>query len=541
MQRLGVCLALALGVVAVAAQTGEVAEETFTLPSTEGFAFAETFQNGFTWVKSSKDKYAGQPVEVGRDSKIPAPFDQEQSLLLRSANKHYGVAKAFAEPVDVAAEDKPLVVQYEVKLTEGLTCGGAYIKLLTASPDLKLEQMDNDTPYTIMFGPDACGEASRVHFIFRHQNPVNKEWEEKHLSSPPTPKKDRGAHLYTLVVRPDNSFEILVDDVSVSKGSLLEDFTPAVNPPKQIDDPTDSKPSDWVDEAKIRDPDATKPDDWDEDAPKKIPDADAVIPSDWLEDEEKFVADPTASQPEDWDEEEDGEWEAPQIPNPKCAKVSGCGEWTRPIIDNPAYKGKWVAPLIDNPAYKGLWKARQIDNPAYFEDMHPHRMAPIGALAVEVWTTFGGIRMDNFLIGHDEAAAKAFAKAAFFPKQAVEAKVEVDADRQRLLLERYRKKVEGTAMEKVEAYIGEGIDMAAENPLAAAGTFIAILVALVLLCVPRGAKPAAAPAPPAAETDEGEEDEGADAAAAAAEDKDEDAKEEKKPESPRRKTRRAKD
>ena len=39
---------------------------------------------------------------------------------------------------------------------------------------------------------------------------------------------------------------------------------PSVNPPKEIDDPEDKKPADWVDEAKIDDPDASKPDDWDE-------------------------------------------------------------------------------------------------------------------------------------------------------------------------------------------------------------------------------------------------------------------------------------
>ena len=32
------------------------------------------------------------------------------------------------------------------------------------------------------------------------------------------------------------------------------------------DDPEDTKPADWVDEAKITDPHATKPADWDEDA-----------------------------------------------------------------------------------------------------------------------------------------------------------------------------------------------------------------------------------------------------------------------------------
>lgn len=41
-------------------------------------------------------------------------------------------------------------------------------------------------------------------------------------------------------------------------GNLLEDFTPTVNPPKEIDDPEDKKPEDWVDVKRIPDPDATK-------------------------------------------------------------------------------------------------------------------------------------------------------------------------------------------------------------------------------------------------------------------------------------------
>jgi hypothetical protein len=47
---------------------------------------------------------------------------------------------------------------------------------------------------------------------------------------------------------------------------------------QEIDDPTDEKPKDWVDEAQIKDPDAVKPDDWDESAPATIPDEDAVKP-----------------------------------------------------------------------------------------------------------------------------------------------------------------------------------------------------------------------------------------------------------------------
>ena len=36
------------------------------------------------------------------------------------------------------------------------------------------------TPYTIMFGPDKCGSDAKLHFIFRHINPMNKTIEEKH-------------------------------------------------------------------------------------------------------------------------------------------------------------------------------------------------------------------------------------------------------------------------------------------------------------------------------------------------------------------------
>ena len=80
-----------------------------------------------------------------------------------------------------------------------------------------------------------------------------------------------------MVVRPDNSFEVFVDQESVNSGNLLDDFTPAVNPPKEIDDPHDKKPEDWDEREKIPDPDAEKPEDWDEDAPAKIPDPDAKV------------------------------------------------------------------------------------------------------------------------------------------------------------------------------------------------------------------------------------------------------------------------
>lgn len=85
-----------------------------------------------------------------------------------------------------------------------------------------------------MFGPDKCGATNKVHFIFRHRNPKTGEWEEKHLKTPPNPKITKTTALYTLIVNPDQTFEILINDESVRKGSLLEDFDPAVNPPSEI-------------------------------------------------------------------------------------------------------------------------------------------------------------------------------------------------------------------------------------------------------------------------------------------------------------------
>lgn len=65
------------------------------------------------------------------------------------------------------------------------------------------------------------------------------------------PFKDKRPHLYTLILKPDNSFSVLLDNKEVNSGSLLEDFTPAVNPPEEIDDPSDKKPSDWDDRERV--------------------------------------------------------------------------------------------------------------------------------------------------------------------------------------------------------------------------------------------------------------------------------------------------
>jgi calnexin len=226
--------------------------------------------------------------------------------------------------------------------------------------------------------------------------------------------------VYTLVVRPDNTFEILVDRESVRKGSLYEDFEPTVLPPKEIDDIEDRMPDDWVVDPTIPDPAAKKPDDWDENAPYEIPDPAAKKPDDWFENEEAMVVDPEAVKPADWDAEEDGEWQAPLITNPKCEDASGCGPWSAPMIKNPAFKGQWYAPTIANPAFKGHWRPRKIPNPDFFDDQHVSNFEKIAAIGFEIWTMQSGILFDNVYLGHSEDDAKQLADETWAIKHAIE-------------------------------------------------------------------------------------------------------------------------
>ncbi|RKP09627.1 calreticulin [Thamnocephalis sphaerospora] len=417
------------------ASTASVERPTFT-PTSLKAHFIEQFTDDWAdrWSRSQAIKQV-EDAALDGDKEAEFRFDGEWSveeptelpaiegdagLVLKSAAKHHALVSKFAEPLDNA--DNTLVLQYEVKMQNPIECGGAYIKLLTHQADGKFDpsKFDDKTPYTIMFGPDKCGPTNKVHFIFRHKNPVTGEYEEKHLKTPPIARITKRSTLYTLIVRPDNTFEILINNVKVSSGSLLQDFIPSVNPPEEIDDVNDVKPEDWVDESRIEDPDATKPDDWDEDAPYQIPDPESKKPKDWLDSEPITIPDPDAEKPDDWDDEEDGEWVAPSVPNPKCADVSGCGPWKASTIVNPDYKGKWYPPMIDNPAYKGVWKPRKIANPDYFNDKHPSNFEKIDAVGFELWTMQNEILFDNIFVGHSAEDASKFAEETWVVKDKIE-------------------------------------------------------------------------------------------------------------------------
>lgn len=291
--------------------------------------------------------------------------------------RFYGLS-APLDKVYTSSADKPLVIQYSVKHEQNLDCGGAYLKLLPGGKKFDAHKFGGDTPYAVMFGPDICGTSNKKTHVILHSHTKD---ENLLIKKEVNTETDNLTHLYTLVLRPDNTFEVFIDQKSVREGKLAEAFD--FLEPQEIKDPDATKPADWVDQARIPDPDDTKPAGWD-DTPKEIPD-------------------PDATKPADWDEEDDGEWEAP-------------------MQDNPEYKGEWKAKMIDNPDYKGKWEHPMIANPAFKPDEEMFMVCKDGCTHVgfELWQVKTGTLFDDILITDSLEEAQAFAQDTFFKKKDAE-------------------------------------------------------------------------------------------------------------------------
>lgn len=240
------------------------------------------------------------------------------------------------------------------------------------------DNFGGDTPYAIMFGPDICGSSNKkTHVILNYDKKDDNLLIKKEVPC----EKNQLSHLYTLILRPDNTFEVRVDNESKREGKLEDEFD--FLPAKEIKDPDAKKPEDWVDEEMMDDPESVKPEGYDD------------IPAE--------IADPDAVKPDDWDDEDDGEWEAP-------------------MIDNPEYEGPWKAKRIKNPDYKGKWEHPKIANPDYAYDDNMYKVCRDGCTHVgfELWQVKTGTLFDDIIVTDSVEEAEEFAKETFFKKKDAE-------------------------------------------------------------------------------------------------------------------------
>jgi len=323
--------------------------------------FKEQFDDSYAkrWVVSSWKKSDGTAGEWKHTAgEWYGDANEDKGIQTGQDARFYAISSKLPKPFSNKGKD--LVVQFSVKHPQKLDCGGGYIKLLPEGLDQS--NFGGDSEYAIMFGPDICGTSTkRVHVIFTYKgkNLLTK----KSINA----ESDQLTHVYTLIVRPDNTYEVRIDNKKVQSGSLLEDWD--FLPPKTIKDPNAKKPADWVDQEKIDDPTDVKPADWD-----SVP---------------KQIADPDAEKPDDWDDEADGAWEAP-------------------MIDNPEYKGEWKPKQIPNPAYKGKWVHPEVPNPDYFEDKEVYAYNSLAYVGFELWQVKAGSIFDNIIVTDSVDEAEQF-------------------------------------------------------------------------------------------------------------------------------------
>ncbi|KAJ3191655.1 hypothetical protein HK101_007519 [Irineochytrium annulatum] len=229
----------------------------------------------------------------------------------------------------------------EARREGSIACVAGYLKLL---PTMEPTEFSDDTPYNILFGPELCGFDKWISLNVNYRNSTRRLVRKRILWS------DRLTHLYTLIIRPDQTYQVLLNGTIEATGSLMD----AV-PPK-IRDPSAVKPSDWVDQPTILNPDYES--------------FDGPI----------YIDDPT------------GPFKRmnPEYRDTKRNKLT---------IPNPAYKGKWVAPEIGNPDYGSD------------KDVFRFKTSHVG---FEFFQPMVGTIFDNIIVTDSVEEARAFAEETYY-------------------------------------------------------------------------------------------------------------------------------
>ncbi|XP_050766746.1 calreticulin-3 [Gymnogyps californianus] len=379
--------------------------------------FQEQFLDGANWQKRWMN--SEYKADLGKFKLTAGKFYgdpvRDKGLQTSENSKFYAISSRFKP---FSNKGKTLVIQYTVKHEQKIDCGGGYVKIFSSNLDQK--NLSGNSHYYIMFGPDICGsETKKVHVILNYKNkphPIKKQIRCK---------VDGYTHLYTLIIRPDQTYEVKIDNKMVASGNLEDDL--GFLPPRKINDPTVRKPTDWDDRIQIDDPNDIKPEDWDE---------------------PEYIMDTSAEKPEDWDDAVNGEWHYP-------------------MVKNPLHRGEWKPRQIDNPNYRGVWPHPQIDNPNYSPDFNIYSYENISIIGLDIWQVRAGTIFDNFLITDDEVYAEDFGDETWGETKGPEKEMNIkqteeEQERERVTEEKY---FEQRFKKKLERKKESGKDRAVRNTI----------------------------------------------------------------------------
>jgi hypothetical protein len=105
---------------------GQEKASGYIAPEAPGAIFVEDFQSGLgKWTYSAHPRYSGR-FEIGQGAKPAFPGDR--GLIIPLKARHY----AMTAPIHLEnGPEDDFALQYEVRMDDGMTCGGAYLKLPT--------------------------------------------------------------------------------------------------------------------------------------------------------------------------------------------------------------------------------------------------------------------------------------------------------------------------------------------------------------------------------------------------------------------------
>lgn len=334
------------------------------------------------WVQSEVKEDSFYGVFQRTAGKWYGDIELDAGIMTSEPYKHYVISRSMDNDEEFDSKDQVLVIQYALKNTqEEFGCGGAYLKFGGFdSLEGDFQYFDSSTEYSIMFGVDICHHygslKDKIQFILNY-NGENLEWRHDKVQPP----KDRLTHIYTAIIYPKNTYEVLVDGVVVARGKLDEDW-------------------DFLEDELIYDPTSRIPDDWEE---------------------PEFIPDRKAKRPADWNEEENGVWEAPLARNPEFDnkrfeqhrremeeerrrmmrefEEEEMRRRRREEEDEKADIHRFMK------RYRGSWRPRMFPNPNYRYDPEMHRRK-IQWVGIEIMQENPGSIFNHIFVGNDLSEAK---------------------------------------------------------------------------------------------------------------------------------------
>jgi hypothetical protein len=168
------------------------------------------------WIESAANMEEGAAGHFGWGAGMYyGDWEAQMGLMTTEDKKYYQISADFNKTI--STKDRKLIISYTIKMERDVGSGGGYIKLLPEGLDQ--EHFTSDDTYDILFGPDVVHRLNaQVKFIIRRG--------EEYFSMNETIycPLDELTHMYTLIIRPDCTYEIQIDGKHITSGRIRDQF-----------------------------------------------------------------------------------------------------------------------------------------------------------------------------------------------------------------------------------------------------------------------------------------------------------------------------